>query len=223
MLRFLKIFINPHAEHNKKSGSAYQQQLRFLKKAWHDNTYGLERVLRLFLCLIQFIFPILLIKEIFGRFGGTVRKLAVEFYLLFKFLFPLCVLVFGLYRSPVVIFIVVCFLSETILHILNLIFLADIEELSLSYHRAILLLLLNYTQVALDFAVIYIAFNLLSETLNPVSAVYFSIVASTTVGFGDIHAKGSAGQLVVIAQLLICLAFIIVFINYFSQKINGKQ
>ena len=214
-----KLFLNPHhAAIGKKVDSAYQQQLGFLKKTWNEDTYGIERVLRLFLCLAQFIFPILLIKEVFGRIGGMARKLAVEFYLLFKLILPLLVLSLGLYRYWGVLFIIVYLLSETILHILNLIFLADKEELSLSYHRAILLLLLNYTEVALDFAVIYIGFGLLSQALNPVSAVYFSIVASTTVGFGDIHAVGSSGQLVVIAQLMICLAFIIVFINYFSQK-----
>jgi hypothetical protein len=213
-----RIFFNPHAGQSQKAGSAYKQRVSYLRKAWESDTYGLERLLRLFLCLVQFIYPILLIKEIFGRIGVRARKLAVEFYILLKFVFPLVVLFFGLYRQRIVIFLIVYFLSETILHILNLIFLADKDESALSYHRAILLLLLNYMEVALDFAVIYIGFGLLSEALNPVSAVYFSIVASTTVGFGEIHAVGSAGQLVVIAQLMICLAFIIVFINYFSQK-----
>jgi hypothetical protein len=217
-----KIFFNPRSIPAQSVSSAYKQRISYLKKAWESDTYGLERLLRLFLCLVQFIYPILLVKEIFGRISSRARKLAVEFYILLKLIFPLAVLYFGLYRYHFVIFIIVYLLSETILHILNLIFLADKEEFSLSYHRAILLLLLNYMEVALDFAVIYIGFGLLNEALNPVSAVYFSIVSSTTVGFGDIHAAGSFGQLVVMAQLLICLAFIIVFINYFSQKNTEK-
>jgi hypothetical protein len=48
--------------------------------------------------------------------------------------------------------------------------------------------------------------------------VYFSLVANTTVGFGDIYPKGTGGQLVVISQLLVCVLFIILFINYFSQR-----
>jgi hypothetical protein len=213
-----RIFFNPHQGPSQKAGSAYKQRIIYLRKAWESDTYGLERLLRLFLCLVQFAYPILLVKEVFGRISGRARKLAVEFYILLKFVFPLAGLFFGLYRQRIVIFIIVYFLSETILHILNLIFLADKDEFSLSYHRAILLLLLNYMEVAFDFAVIYMGLGLLNEALNPVSAVYFSIVASTTVGFGDIHAVGSAGQLVVVAQLMICLAFVIVFINYFSQK-----
>jgi hypothetical protein len=81
-----------------------------------------------------------------------------------------------------------------------------------------LLLFLHYLEVALDFAVIYIGFDLLSEKLSAVSAIYFSMVASTTVGFGDIHAKGASGQLVVIAQLIVCVLFILLFINHFAQR-----
>ena len=217
-----KIFFNPHKSPNQKVGSAYRQQADYLKKIWHSDSFGLERLLKIFLCLIQFVFPILLIREIFGGLGSTARKLAAEFYIIFKFFFPLFVLASGLYRFPVVTAVVIYLLSETILHILNLIFLADGEDLSLFYHRAILILFLNFMQVAFDFAVIYIAFDLLNTSLTPISAVYFSIVASTTVGFGDITAKGSAGQLVVIAQLLIFLAFVVVFINYFSQKRDSK-
>ncbi|MFH1075039.1 MAG: potassium channel family protein [Candidatus Firestonebacteria bacterium] len=84
------------------------------------------------------------------------------------------------------------------------------------------MLFLSYVEVVLDFATVYMGFDLLSETLSPVSAIYFSLVTNTTVGFGDIHAKGAAGQLVVISQLLVCVLFIILFINYFSQKTNER-
>ena len=217
-----RIFFNPLVTSRKKVDSAYRQQFGYLKEIWNSDAFGLERLLRLLLCLIQFVFPILFIKEIFGRSGIMVRKLAVEFYVLFKTFFPLVILVCGFYRFPVVMVIIIYLLSETILHILNLIFIANIEEFPLTYHRAILLLLLNFMQVILDFAAIYIAFDLLSGPLNVISAVYFSVVASTTVGFGDIHAKAGIGQLVVVAQLLICLAFVIVFINYFSQKTSKR-
>jgi hypothetical protein len=69
-----------------------------------------------------------------------------------------------------------------------------------------------------DFAVIYMAFDLLNAAMDPVTSLYFSLVATATVGFGDITPKNTAGQLVVMAQLLVCISFIIVFINYFSQK-----
>ncbi len=218
MKRLVKILLNPDAITDERAEEAYRQQVKCLKKVWHDDTYGLERILRLFLCIIQFIFPILLIRDIFGRMETTSRKLAVEFYTVIKLLFPLLVLIFGLYLSYFVVLIVIFLLCETIFHILNLIFLQDIHAITVSYHRSFLLLFLNYIEVVMDFAVIYLHFDLLSEKLSHLSAVYFSLVVNTTVGFGDIYPKSAGGQLVVMAQLLVCVLFIILFINYFSQK-----
>ena len=218
-----KLFLNPGSRDHEKVESAYKHQLKYLKAVWNDDTYGLERLLRLFLCVIQFIYPILLIRELFGRWGATSRKLAVEAYNVFKLLFPVLVLSCSFYKCPFVVTLIIYLFSETIFHILNLIFLSDIHLASVSYHRSILLLFLHYLEVVLDFAVIYIGFDLLSESLTPVSAVYFSTVANTTVGFGDIYAKGPAGQLVVVGQLMVCVVFIVLFINYFSTRVNDEE
>ena len=218
MLNFLKVFVNPQALVHEEREAAYQQQVRHLKEVWNDDAYGLERLLRLFLCLAQFIFPLLLIRDIFGRFGAISRKLSVEFYNLFKLVLPLAILYFGLYRYHFIIAVVIYLLSETIIDILSLIFLEDVHAAAASYRRSMILLLLHYLEVILDFAVIYIGFDLLSEKLSWVSAVYFSLVAGATVGFGDIHAQGPGGQLVVITQLLVCILFILLFINHFAQR-----
>ena len=59
---------------------------------------------------------------------------------------------------------------------------------------------------------------LLNKPIDPISALYFSVVATTTVGFGDICPGNTLGYLLVISQLLVCVMFVVVFINYFSQK-----
>lgn len=220
---FLSIFSNPaikppESEHGERMPEAYAQQLRDVRRVWNEHTYGVERIVRLALCLVQFLFPVLLIRDIFGHWGPTGRKLAVELYTLLKFAFPLVVLGQGWYVNPVVIFLVIYFLSDTFVHILHLVFLEDMHGAVVSYRRSLLLIFLHYIEVMSDFAVLYMAFDLLNMPMDPVSALYFSIVATTTVGFGDICAKNTAGRMVVMAQLLICVTFIVVFINYFSQK-----
>ena len=222
MSKFLRIFINPEVAANERVDSAYKQQMLYLKKVWQDNTYGLERIARLFLCLVQFIYPILLIRDIFGRFGSSSRKLAAESYVFLKALFPFIVLIAGLYRYNLIIVIIVYLLGETIFHLLNLIFLSDVHSSLSSYRRSMLLLSLNYMEVIFDFSILYIAFDLLSEKLNWVSALYFSLVTNATVGFGDIYPKAITGRITVIFQLLICVLFVMVFINYFSQRQNEK-
>jgi len=219
-LNLLKIFVNPLPEQDPggQVPEAYSEQLRYVRKVWNEQTFGLERVVRLALCVIQFFFPILLIRDIFGRWGSLGRRLAVEFYTLLKFLFPLIVLWQGWYAHPFIIFLIVYFLADTFVHILHLIFLEDIHAAAVSYRRSLLLIFFHYIEVMSDFAVVYTAFDLLNRQMDPITALYFSVVATTTVGFGDIAAKNAAGQMVVITQLLVCVTFIIVFINYFSQK-----
>jgi len=225
MTGFLKIFMNQgsQGQPDEKPPEAYVQQLGYLRQVWNEESYGLERGLRLFLCLSQFFYPILLIRDIFGRHSVVGRKLAVEVYAVFKLVFPIIVLWTGWYENLFIVALVIYFLSETFLHILHLIFLSDIHSAAISYFRSLVLIFLHYGEVALDFAVIYMAFDFFSKPMDPVSAVYFSLVSTTTVGFGDIYPVNAAGQAVVMAQLVVCVVFIVVFINHFSRQDNVKK
>ena len=203
--------------------SSYKQQIKSLKSVWSDHTYGIERVVRLFLCLVQFMYPTLLIRDVFGRLGEHLRKLAVEFYLILKLVFPLFVLLSGLYRHNFVIIIIAYLLSETVFHILNLVFLSDIHNAPVSYSRSLLFLSIHYMETVFDFAAIYMAFDLLNKPLSILSSVYFSLVVNTTLGFGEYYPKEGVGQVVVMFQLIIFTMFVILFVNYFSSKINDRR
>ena len=198
--------------------NGYKEQLVYLKKIWEDSTYGVERVIRLFICLVQFIYPTIFIRSVFGKLGMRARKVAVEGYIIIKLVLPLIVLGTGIYRYAFVAVIIIYLLSETLFHILGLIFLSDLHPFSISYRRSILLLFLHYLEVIFDFSVIYLAFDLLNRSLSPLSALYFSFVTNTTLGYGDIYPKGAAGEITVIAQLIIFIMFVILFIDYFSSK-----
>lgn len=202
----------------EKLPEAYRQQVEYLKLVWQEKTYGLDRLVRLFLCFAQFLFPVLLIRDIAGRWGIQGRRMAVEVYAVAKFVFPLLTLGLGWYRHPAAAFLIIYLLCDTFIHLLHVIFLADIHSAAISYRRSLLLIFLHYAEVVADFAVIYLSFGLLNQPLSAVSALYFSMVATTTVGFGDITAKAGIGQLVVMAQLAVCVVFIVVFVNYFSQR-----
>jgi hypothetical protein len=51
-----------------------------------------------------------------------------------------------------------------------------------------------------------------NEHLGPVSAIYFSISAWTTTGFGDIHPVSSPARLVVSLELLLAVVTVIVLV-----------
>ncbi len=215
---FKKIFFGNVSVAGEDIESGYKEQLDYLKKVWEDTTYGVERIVRLVICIVQFIYPTILIRSIFGVLGARARKVAVEGYIILKLIFPLIVLSTGLYQHMLVVAIIIYLVTETIFHILGLIFLSDLHPFSISYRRSILLLFLHYFEVVFDFSVVYTAFDLLNKKLSPLSALYFSFVTNTTLGYGDIYPKSTAGQIAVIAQLVIFIMFVILFIDYFSSK-----
>lgn len=222
MLKFIKkIFVGIDPQEDKKMESAYRQQVGYLKELWNEKTYGVERIVRLFLCLVQFIYPTLFLRNIFSRIFS--RKMAVEMYILLKLIFPVLVLITGLYRHTFVVILVIYLLSETIFHMLSVIFLSDVHSVTVSYWRSLLFVFLHYVEVVFDFSIIYLAFDLLNQKLYPVAAVYYSFVTNTTLGYGEYHPRGAAGQIVATCQLLVVVLFLVLFINYFSSVIKENK
>ncbi len=65
MGKFLRnLFISPGLNDDRIQNLGIQNQVKYMKKIWNDNTYGIERLLRIFLFLIQFLFPVLRNKEV---------------------------------------------------------------------------------------------------------------------------------------------------------------
>jgi hypothetical protein len=172
--------------------------------------------------MIQIIYPSFLVRIGARSFSVTTKKIIVDIYVVLKFVFLLLVLIFGWYKHLLIIIFSSYLVSETIFYILGLIFLADIYPSSISFTRSMLMLIFNYLQVSLGFAIVYIGLNLLNKTLSPLSAIYFSLVTTTTLGLGDYFPSSTFGQVVVILQLLIFILFIVLFINYFSIKMTQK-
>lgn len=191
------------------------------------NDFGLERFFRLFLACSQFVFILsLLVRDISGRLGLIGRKLGVEFYVIFKLVLPLSLLIFSRIDSSFQIAIVTYMLIETLLYLNCLIFLSDVFAKPISYKRSILLLFLNYIEVALEYAVIYAYFNntkreFLSTNITNMKAVYFSFVTSATVGYGDIYPKTDLGYFIVVSQILVSLIFVALYLNFYSSRIEN--
>ena len=85
---FKKIFIgNSDIIMGKKPRSAIYTQVNNVKAVWDSKKYedfGIERVLRLFLVCIQFVFPGLYIRDLSGRINTLTRKVCNEIYVIAK-------------------------------------------------------------------------------------------------------------------------------------------
>jgi hypothetical protein len=219
-----KLFFGKPEYNTRLRYTTYQTHIIHLIRIWNNtkhNDIGFEKLLRLFLVAVQFIFPGLHYRNFFGKMGVVKRNVAIEFYVLFKTFLPLFFLITGLYHHKAVIFVSVYLMSETIFYVTSLIFVSDMFVKPRSYRRNILMLFLNYIEICLSFAVIYGGFHLLGNTPHTVvDYIYFSIVTASTIGYGDLHPVNDTGKIIVCIQAILVLAFIVLFLNFFGSKVE---
>jgi hypothetical protein len=108
----------------------------------------------------------------------------------------------------------------------SLLFLSDIYKPPISNKRSYLMVLMNFVELCLDFAVLYRGLGLITNLNNAVDSVYFSFVTGFTVGYGDMVPNCSMGKLLVMVQcvcslLLIALVFARI-VSEFDQRNSPK-
>lgn len=212
--------------YQKENHSGYKLQIQKIEKVWNGlgpDEYGVLRVFRLSLVTLLIFFPGVLIDELYKSKTSLTRKIIVELYVLLKSAFPLFVLNFQLYKYNFVYYLCLYLLAETYIYLFSKIFLGE-HHVSTSNMRTLLLLIFNFFESALTFAVIYISGNYLNVVLQvPLDAIYYSFVTSATIGFGDIHPVTSTGKLIAIIQIISSVSFIVLFFNFFSGKANHER
>lgn len=209
---------------------ALKTQYGKIKSVWKNefyNDFGIERIFRLFLAIIQYALPGLYVRHYFGKSGLLARKLGIEIYVLFKLFLPVIFLSTNLYKFKATAYFSSYMILETIIILASLIFLSNEVAKPMSYRRSLTLLFLNYIQICLDFAVIYAYFNIVNRDFfnhfltSNIQVVYFSFVTSATVGYGDIVVNQDIGRFLVIFQLIIFFLFIGLFLNFFMSKVQN--
>jgi hypothetical protein len=147
----------------------------------------------------------------------------LDFYVLLKVGFPLVILINNWEHNLIIVGLMIYLLLETILYIPTLIFASDLFSKPRSYKRSILLLFLNYLEIVLAYAVLYSRGNYLNNPFkNWFDAVYFSIITSSSIGYGDMHPVTTIGKILVSTQAMLFLFFVVLFLNFFSNRIKGK-
>lgn len=225
MLQFLSKLFFGKPEYNKQIKlSAYEAQRLHFIRIWNNERHhdiGFEKILRLFLVGIQFVFPGIHIRNFFGKYGLIKRNVAIEFYVLFKTLLPIYFVLSGMFRYRATVAVSMYLLFETICYVAALIFVADMFVKPRSYRRNILMLFLNYMEISFCFAVIYAGLGLLGDQARSnFDYIYFSVITSTTIGYGDINPVTDLGKFFVCVQSIMVVAFIVLFLNFFGSKVE---
>lgn len=203
-----------------------QKRIQNIQSIWnndHQEDNGIEKIVRLILASSQLLFPGIYIKYWASKKGVEYQDLALDFYVLLKVIFPIVILVNHWQSHQWIIWILVYFFLETVFYIPTLIFASDLFSKPRSYKRSMLLLFFNYLEIAFAYAVFYSVGNYINKPFfHWFDSIYFSIVTSSSIGYGDYHPITPIGKFLVTTQALLFLFFIVLFLNFFSTKVKTK-
>lgn len=221
-----KLLLGNIAKIPKPLHNPVQKRLQNIKAIWnndHQDDSGIEKIVRLFLSSSQLLFPGVYIKYLAYLKGYEYRDLALDFYVLFKVIFPILILSNHWQSNYYLVLFMVYLLLETVLYIPTLIFASDLFSKPRSYKRSMLLLFLNYVEIIFAFAVLYSCGNYLNKPfINSFDAIYFSIITLSTIGYGEFYPVTLVGKILASSQAILFLFFAILFLNFFTTKIKGK-
>lgn len=223
---FEKLLLGKVSETYKPKYNSIQKRILNIRAIWnndHQDDNGIEKIVRLFLSISQLLFPGIYIKYIACKKGHEYQDLAMDFYILAKFIFPILILKYHWQNHPVLIWILVYVLLETVLYIPTLIFASDLFSRPRSYKRSMLLLFFNYLEIVISFGVLYTLGNNMNKPFQHwFDSVYFSVVSSNSIGFGDYYPITTYGKFLVSLQAMFFLSFVVLFLNFFSTKVKSK-
>lgn len=223
--RLTKLVVGSAAETNQQPANTISHHFQVMRKVWDGDEYldfGIERFFRLFLITCRLFFPELYLEHIFGKHGIVVQKSWIELYMFLKVLFPFALLYFNMAAQPFCFFLNIYFLTETFIVIFNRIYVGEQFRIQ-NPKRILLILFLNFMEVVLSFGVLYASGNYLNEPLtHHIDIIYFSLMTSATVGYGDIHPVTTTGKIIAMAQVLSSLTFLVLFFNFFMGSAGKK-
>lgn len=207
--------------------SPIQKRLLNIRSIWnndHQEDSGIEKIIRLILSISQLLFPGVYIRQLAFKKGFEYEDISIDTYVLLKVLFPFFILKFQWYEDNIlIVLLLVYLLLETILYIPTLIFASDLLSQPKSYKRSMMLLFFNYFEIALSFGVLYsIGINTHPAFKTWYDPIYFSIITSNAIGYGDFHPINAYGKFLVCVQAMFFLMFVVLFLNFFSVKIKTR-
>lgn len=226
MKRFLiKLLLGNRRRVSSRPTHTIRKRIQNLLVIWNNNHHddvGIEKIFRLMLAGSQFLFPGIYIKHFFGKKGGDVQDLAMDAYILMKVLFPFLLIYFGEIHNTFLLYVVIWLVTETLLYVPTLIFASDYFTRPSSYRRSMLMLVLNYFEINFAFAYMYAHGSYTTPAFKTwYDCIYFSFSTFGTIGYGDFHPIGGIGKLLMIIQSVVFLSFVVLFINFFSSKVES--
>lgn len=221
-----KLLVGKVSRNYKPKLNPIQKSILNIRAIWnndHQDDNGIEKMVRLFLSGSQLLFPGIYIKYLACKKGYEYQDLALDFYVIAKVVFPLLTLIYDWQTNDYIVWILIYLLLETVLYIPTLIFASDLFSRPRSYKRSMLLLFFNYLEIVVSFGVLYTLGKNMNKPFDHwFDPIYFSMVSSSSIGFGDYYPVTTFGKVLVSLQAMFFLSFVVLFLNFFSTKVKSK-
>ena len=138
----------------------------------------------------------------------------------------LAVLFTPLHKSAVAVGFVIYFATDVLFHLAGgaLVW----GQKSIHPQRSLLLALMNYGELTVSFAVMYLYFHGLEKGVDalptsPAQALYFSLMTATSLGYGNMDPSTTSGQLIVAIQITVFVVFLLLFISIFASRATDGE
>ena len=221
-----KLILGKHYKKDRPKHGPIQKRILNIYSIWnndHQDDNGIEKIVRLLLSSSQLLFPGIYLKQLAYKIEHEYEDITMDLYVLAKMIFPICILINQWQNNIFLIALMVYLLLETFFYIPTLIFASDLIARPRSYKRSMLLLFFNYAEVVCAFATLYAIGNQMNKPFTHwFEPIYFSIITSNSIGYGDFHPITLFGKVLVSIQSMFFLSFVVLFLNFFSTKVKMK-
>jgi hypothetical protein len=221
---------------------ARRQNIIVLKQIWHDQYPPddpkehtlLEKILLVFPLLGRTISASNLVA--FFTPGGKSAYMYIDLYVL-GWLALLIISLAGLKISLVLAAFLACYRIIDIVTYQLCIILVDSQRSDwrlASLRRSFLSAMINLVEIIIAFAILYLVSNGIIENkeygaiiMDATTAVYFSFVTMTTLGYGELIPNGPGSRMIVVAQIgteiLFLLCVVPAFVSNMVTQLGGRE
>ena len=181
----------------------------------------------IFLASLQLLLPSTFVRWLAGLSGGMKsQKMAIDIYAVSKIAILIILLFYFNTHSLFVKLLALYFLIDVMTYHLNRLFLSSLFSASLSINRNVILLFMNILEVISCYAVLFLGTKSAGFAGKPIddgmTALYFSFITFTTVGYGDYFPMGTTGEILAISEAMTAYMFIsMIIVNFVSRMVRG--
>ncbi len=193
--------------------------------------FGIERIFLLLVCFGLLVMPAMVVRGIGQIFGEHGRRLAMEIYAIAKPVLLFWVLFSGHFALTAWAVVASVALLDLYISLLAMVFLKHFHTGRTSHGRSLLLLVVNFAESVVAFAVLYgFSQSIANQAhldptpiVDPFTLLYFSCVTAASVGYGDYLPMNDSGKLIAIFQILSSMGFIFILLTSFVTSFNERE